>query len=157
MELEIVVTRRGPCTVVAVSGVVVPGTVAAAVPTLAGATGFGRTVVVTLDGLEHACPDGLRALTAVLGAAQRPHLTFVVRRNSILAAVVQARLHHVVDVYPVLSDAMAGVQRATRPVLPPPARDVSRTTRWPWAGAPGSPWPVRAPRFLWHGRSERSK
>jgi hypothetical protein len=149
--------------VVAMTGVLTPAAVDPVLPALASAARLGRPMVVALDGLEHASPQGLRALAAALGVVRGPGLALVVRRNSILAGLVQDRIHHRVDVYPVLGDALAAAERAAlrrspSPALRPPALRRSGTTSGPWRGAPAAGFMSR-PRtsFLWHGRSERSR
>jgi hypothetical protein len=174
MAVEVVVTRRGPCAVVAISGVLTPAAVDDPVlSAIAGAARLAPALVITLDGLEHADPQGLRALATTLGVVRGPGLALVARRNSILAGLVQDRIHHRVDVYPVLGDALAAAERGAlrrspspamrppalrRPALRPPALRRSWTTVGPWRGAPAAGFMSR-PRtsFLWHGRSEKSR
>ena len=106
MSLEVSVSVDRGATVLRLRGTADPAGVAAARDVLAAAAADATLVVVDLDGTTGAAPDALRDLVRVV-AADPGRVHVVARRNSVVGAVAQARLHHLVAVHRSIADALA--------------------------------------------------
>jgi hypothetical protein len=114
MSLDVTVTIQRGAAVLRLMGTADPADVAAGQASLAAAAGDARVVVVDLDGMTAAAPDGVRQLVATLDAyPRRVHL--VARRNSMVTLLTRARIHHVVDVHHSVADAIAAAWAALTP------------------------------------------
>lgn len=112
MSLHVTMSIDRGATVLRLSGTADPAGVAARRAALAAAALGAPFVVIDLDGVTSAAPEGLYELVGALGSdLARVHL--VARRNSVLATLALARVHHRVAVHRSIHDAFAAHRVAT--------------------------------------------